>query len=92
MKPSFHDDAAWYGYVGPDLVAGPIQTLYDWHDGNGAATDLVFNISKIEIVGTAASVRIELDNWKGSRFTDFFNMLKVDGKWKVMNKVFYLHP
>jgi hypothetical protein len=31
MKPSFHDDAAWYGYVGADLVAGPIQTLYDWH-------------------------------------------------------------
>ena len=92
MKPSFHDDAAWYGYVGEDLVEGPIQTLYDWHDGNGAATDLVYSISKIEIVGTAASVRIELDNWKGARFTDFFNMLKVDGKWQVMNKVFYLHP
>ncbi|MBT4752364.1 MAG: nuclear transport factor 2 family protein, partial [Candidatus Marinimicrobia bacterium] len=28
----------------------------------------------------------------GSRFTDFLNLLKVDGKWQVMNKVFYLHP
>ena len=92
MKPSFHNDATWFGYVGQDLIAGPIQTLYDWHDGNGAATDLVYNISKIHIVGSVASVRIELDNWKGSRFTDFLNMLKVDGTWQVMNKVFYLHP
>jgi len=28
----------------------PIQTLNDWHDGNGAATDLVYNILKIDIV------------------------------------------
>ena len=92
MKPSFHNNATWYGYVGSDLIAGPIQSLYDWHDGNGAAKDLVYNISKIDIVGMVANVRIELDNWKGSRFTDFLNMLKVDGKWQVMNKVFYLHP
>ncbi len=92
MKASFHNDATWYGYVGSDLIAGPIQSLYDWHDSNGAATDLVYNISKIDVVGTVASVRIELDNGKGARFTDFFNMLKVDGKWQVMNKVFYLHP
>ena len=92
MKPSFHNDAAWFGYVGNDLIAGPIQSLYDWHDNNGAAKDLVYSITKIDIIGTIASVRIELDNWKGARFTDFFNMLKVDGRWQVMNKVFYLHP
>ncbi len=91
MKPSFHEDATWFGYVGSDLVAGPIQSLFDWHDSNGAAKDLVYNISKIEIVGSIANVRVELDNWTGNRFTDFLNLLKVDGKWKVMNKVFYLH-
>ena len=91
MKPSFHESATWFGYVGPDLVAGPDQTLFDWNDSNGAAKDLVYKISKIEIVGSIASVRIELDNWTGNRFTDLFNLLKVDGQWKVMNKVFHLH-
>ena len=55
--------------MGPDLIAGPIQSLYDWHDGNEAATDLFYLISKIDIVRSAANVRIELDDWKGERFT-----------------------
>lgn len=91
MKPSFHEDATWFGYVGPDLIAGPVQTLFDWNDSNGAAKDLIYSISKIEIVDSIASVRVELDNWTGHRFTDFLNLLKVEGKWKVMNKVFHLH-
>ena len=24
MKPTFHNDSTWYGYVGQDLIAGPI--------------------------------------------------------------------
>ena len=79
MKPAFHDDATIYGYVGNDLFAGPIQGLYDWNDTNGAAKYLVATIVSIDIVGTVASVRLESDNWTGHRFTDFFNLLKVDG-------------
>jgi Putative lumazine-binding len=91
MKPAFHADATIYGYIGDDLFAGPIQGLFDWNDENGAATELEARIANIEIVGTIATVRLELDNWTGHKFTDFFNLLKVDGEWKIMNKVFYLH-
>ena len=91
MKPAFHDDATIYGYVGPDLFAGPIQGLYDWNDENGPAKDIESRIVSIDIVETVASVRLESDNWTGHRFTDFFNLLKVDGKWRIMNKVFHLH-
>ena len=38
MKPAFHEDATIFGYAGPDLMAGPIQQLFAWNDGNGAAT------------------------------------------------------
>jgi hypothetical protein len=37
-------------------------------------------------------VRLELDNWTGHRFTDMFTLLKVDGEWKIISKVFHLHP
>lgn len=92
MKPAFHQDATIFGYIGPDLFAGPIQGLFDWNDENGPAAELTAKIANIDIVGTVATARIELDNWTGHRFTDFFNLLKVDGEWKIMNKVFYLHP
>ena len=92
MKPAFHQDATIFGYVGPDLFAGPIQHLFDWNDQNGPATGLQARIASVDVAGTVASVRLEMDNWTGHRFTDLFTLLKVDGEWKIMNKVFYLHP
>jgi hypothetical protein len=92
MKPAFHDDATIFGYVGPDLFSGPIQGLYDWNDQNGPATGIQSRFTSIDVVGTVASVRLDTDNWTGHRFTDFFNLVKIDGQWKVVSKVFYLHP
>ena len=92
MKPAFHEDATIFGYAGDDLFAGPIEKLFAWNDENGAATGLQARIAGIDLVETVATVRLELDNWTGSRFTDLFTLLKVDGEWKIMNKVFHLHP
>ena len=91
MKPAFHEDATVFGYVGADLFAGPIQKLFAWNDDNGAATELQVRIASIDLTDTVATVRLELDNWIGYRYTDMFTLLKVDGEWKIMNKVFHLH-
>ncbi len=91
MKPAFHEDATIFGYVGGDLFAGPIAQLYAWNDENGPAVGLEERIASIDIVGTVATVRLELDNWTGYRFTDLFTLLNVNGQWKIMNKVFHLH-
>ncbi len=48
-------------------------------------------MASIETCGTIAVARLEIDNWTGHRFTDLFTLLKVDGEWKIMNKVFHLH-
>ncbi len=92
MKPAFYNDATVFGYIGTDLFAGPIQQLFDWNDQNGPAPGLQARIASIDIIDTIATVRLELDNWTGHRYTDLFTMLKVDGEWKIMNKVFHLHP
>jgi len=91
MKPAFHEEATVFGYVGPDLFAGPIQNLFAWNDDNGPATELEDRIASIDVTGTVAMVRLELENWTGFRFTDLFTLLKVDGDWKIMNKVFHVH-
>ena len=92
MKPAFHKAATIFGYIGADLFAGPIQRLFDWNDANGPATELQARIASIDLVDTVATLRLELDNWTGHRFTDLFTLLKADGEWKIMNKVFHLHP
>jgi len=92
MAPAFHKDATIFGYAGGDLFAGPIQQLFDWNDQNGPAAGLQARIASVDIIDTIASVRLELDNWTGHRFTDLFTLLKVDGEWKIISKVFHLHP
>ena len=91
MKPAFHKDATIFGYAGADLFAGPIQQLFDWSDENGPAAELQARIASIDVVDTVATLRLELNNLAGSRYTDLFTLLKVDGEWKIMNKVFHLH-
>ncbi|HEX6124288.1 MAG TPA: nuclear transport factor 2 family protein [Pyrinomonadaceae bacterium] len=92
MKQAFDEGSTIYGYAGEDLFAGSIQKLYDWVDANGPASDLQAQISKVDIENTIATVRLELDNWRGMKFTDMFTLLKLDGEWKIISKVFYLHP
>ena len=92
MKPAFHANATIHGYLGPDLIAGPIQVLYDWVDQNEPAADLQAWIASIDLNATVATARVELYNWSGHRFTDQFTLLKADGEWKIISKIFYLHP
>lgn len=91
MKPAFHQDAMVFGYAGDDLFAGPIQGLFDWNDQNGPAEDVEVRIASIEVFDTIAVARLEIDNWTGLQFTDLFTLLKVDGDWKIMGKVFHMH-
>lgn len=92
LRPIFHELATICGYVGPDLFAHHIEAFYDWHEENGAATEVEAGDPGIEIEGTAATARIEINNWTGHRFTDFFTLVKIDEKWQILSKVFYLHP
>ena len=91
MRPAFHKDATIFGYIGDELFAGPIEKLFAWNNENGPATELKARIAQIDVAGTAATVRLELDNWTGHRFTDLFTLLFVGGEWKITNKVFHLH-
>jgi len=92
MKPAFGDKATIFGYVGSELAFnGPIQGLFDWHDKNGSAKDVQARITNIDVVGTVAHARVEAENWTGYKFTDLFLLIKLDGGWKIINKVFHLH-
>ncbi len=93
MKPAFSEQATIFGAdADGKLVGGPIQGLFDIIDNDfkpspNAHAAIVY----IDIVGTAASARIDTDDISGFRFTDFFNLLKVDGKWTIVSKIYHTH-
>ncbi len=91
MKPAFHDDATIFGYAGADLFGGPIQQLFDWSDQSAPAAELQTRIASIDLAKSVATVRLELTNLNGAQYTDMFTLLKFDGEWKIMSKVFHLH-
>ncbi|MCP6730567.1 nuclear transport factor 2 family protein [Bacillus subtilis] len=92
MKPAFHEDATMYGYNSNGFLGGPIQNLWDFVDKAGAAPDLKARIDILDVEGTIATARISLENDAyGESYTDYHQLLKVDGEWKVIGKVFHLH-
>ncbi|WP_016835825.1 nuclear transport factor 2 family protein [Herbaspirillum lusitanum] len=94
MKPAFNQHATMYS-VGTDgkLAGGAIPILFDGIDRDfRPSPDAQAAIVRIEIVGTAASARIDANDMSGISFTDFFHLLKVEGKWTVVSKIFHAHP
>jgi hypothetical protein len=45
-------------------------------------------ILSISIEGTAASAKLKME-YPTHIFYDFMNMLKIDGEWKIVSKIFY---
>ena len=89
MKPAFHENAQMSGPAEDGAFSGPIQALYDFVDSNGPATDLDMRIVSITISDErAASVVLHADPWHGKNFTDHFHLLKIDGTWKIMSKIY----
>ena len=93
MKPAFSEQATMFSVDGDGkLTGGSIQNLFDGIDGTfRPSPEAQGVIVKVDIVGTAASARIDTNDVSGFCFTDFFNLLKVDGKWIVVSKIFHTH-
>lgn len=44
----------------------------------------------VDIAGDAAAVKV-IDDYAGMRFTDYLSLLKVNERWMIINKLYYLH-
>jgi hypothetical protein len=69
--------------VFPGLIGYIKQTPED----KQAKTRIVFS----DTVGNAASGKVEVIS-NNLVYTDYFNLLKIDGSWKIINKVFSVNP
>lgn len=87
---AFHQDAVMYGYAGGSLLGGPITNLYDYVEKSGRAPEMRARIDVLAITPTAAVARVDMEqDANGADYTDFHSLLKQDGRWVVIAKVFH---
>jgi hypothetical protein len=91
MRSAFLEGAHIRGSYGGKPVEWTLQAFCDVIDHAGPAADLKARIVSIEYQGTAAMARLEADNWRGTRYTDFFVLLKQGDEWRISSKGFFAH-
>nr|WP_316620203.1 nuclear transport factor 2 family protein [uncultured Ruminococcus sp.] len=89
MKPAFTENALMYGYLNGEYYHGSIEALYGAVDAFGAAPETTARVDVLSIEGTAAVARVTLEDWHGLAFTDFHSLVKEEGEWKILAKVFH---
>jgi|SRR5690242_622725 len=91
VAKSFHRDATMYGF-GPDgaLLGGPISNLWSYMDTHGAAPQIIAHCDVISITPTTAVVKVDMErDAAGVNYTDNHTLLKQDGRWLIIAKVFH---
>jgi hypothetical protein len=48
-------------------------------------------IESIDVAGNAGVAKVVLD-YPTTRFVDYLSLLKINGEWKIINKIFYSEP
>ena len=89
----FHPDSKLY-WVRDSAVATRTSADYMAGAPGSPAADEANRkrrIAMVDVTGDAAVAKVELD-YPDAFITDYFTLLKVNGEWKIMNKVFHLHP
>src|SRR3954468_2475613 len=91
MRRAFLPDAMIRGSYGGRPTDWRLEEFCAVIAKGGAAPDLKARIAGIEVSGSAAMARLEAENWRGTRYTDFFVLLNRDGEWRIASKVFFAH-
>lgn len=93
LQQAFHSQASMFGWKGTDLFVTPIQGLYDYVASTPAPAQsgepTNFLITSIDVAGNAATVAMAMDAYHAHDFTDYFQLLKTDGRWLIVSKLFH---
>ena len=89
MRKAFYPDATmWYVRDG-ELHQVPIQDFLSRVESNAGKTqgEVTKSIVSIDRFGNTAVAKLEL-LYPNSVIYDYMSLLKIDGEWKIVNKIF----
>ena len=93
IRKAFFPDAKIMAYRDGKLLNLSVEEFASRFNGKPAADEAQRKrrIESLDITGNAGVARIVLD-YPDATLTDYMSLLKVDGEWKIVNKVFNVEP
>lgn len=92
LRKTFHKDAVMYGHLETELSGRSIDNLYTYVEEFGAAPNIKTHLDVLHKTPTTAVVRIEMEaDAANEDFTDYHSLIKIEGEWKVVAKLFHLY-
>lgn len=88
LRPVCHKNAIMHGYAGTTLLEGSIDNLFTFIDKSGKQENLKAGFDIIALEETVACVHCCLEG-NTNTYTDMFQLLKIDGEWKIISKIFH---
>jgi hypothetical protein len=93
LRELFHPAAAMCGYLGDQLLTGTPEPFFVDLAGRPSMqaenAPYRWEIQDLHTSGLTASLRLEESGFFGVfRFVNYFHLLKVDGEWKIVSKLF----
>ena len=99
LRQAFHPQSSMFGHKGADLYVTPIEGLYDYianttppAKAGPVGEQYSCVITTISVTGNAASVEMTMDGYHEHDFMDYFQLLKIDGRWWIVSKLFHADP
>ena len=93
LDEAFHESAHWFAYMHDTVYAVDKPGFIELMVGQpGNTGNLVSEIVSIEQTGNAAIATVtDKGFWGDMDFTDYFQLVKFDGTWKIVSKAFHLN-
>lgn len=90
VSAAFAPEAFMWGYLGAEYVA---QSGEDFArnviaEAEPSGSEYSYQIHSVTITGDIAQATIDEQNFLGANFTNYFGLVRKDGTWRIMSKVF----
>ena len=92
LKIVFHPEALMSGYLNDELDIGTPEPFYVELEENPSSKEsgesYEGEIAFIHITGQIASAAIIEDNLLGMNYVNHFHLLKIEGEWRIISKIY----
>jgi len=85
---AFHPSASMKFMKGAEFTDVPISVFLSDYIKAGVVQQRTVELNSVDICGNAAQAKLTID-YSTHQFIDYFNLLKTNGEWLIVSKIFY---